>query len=588
VPQSVSTPWLFGPLRDLLLGCGLIYAFVFVALSTAGDAVRAAMPMALTPFLVLLTSIPHYGATLLRVYDDPADRRRYALFAVGATALLIGAFVVGAYQIAVGSFLVTLYLTWSPWHYSGQNYGIALLFLHRRGVNVAPRAKRCLHASFVTSFLLTAVMLHARGPGASYAPGEHEGTVYQVLRLGLSEGLVGVAMPVLALAWISTTLGALWLLRAGGVRALVPTIALVGSQGLWFALPAWTRHASVLQDLDPLGTTHATYAFLWIALTHAVQYLWITAYFVKAGGIRARARWSGKVLLAGAAVWVLPALAFAPGMLGRVPYDAGLGLLIAAVVNLHHFVLDGAIWKLRDGRIARILLRGEPAEAAAATGSPWPARVLWAGGTLCVLVWCASTWEQAFGLERALARGDVARVESAHERLGWLGQGSARVHIALAMLYQQRGDRARAHDHAQRGRALHPGPDALFELAGYHHLAGNGEQAIADLERALHARPHSRPLRHRLALFLAKYRSHDGAALARALDLARAVVDETAGLNATYLHTLAIVQAAGGDVVGALATAQRGLVQAEREGQQALADVLRRHVAAYTKAGHVR
>ena len=31
-------------------------------------------------------------------------------------------------------------------------------------------------------------------------------------------------------------------------------------------------------------------------------------------------------------------------------------LIFTALVNIHHFILDGAIWKLRDGRIATLLL----------------------------------------------------------------------------------------------------------------------------------------------------------------------------------------------------------------------------------------
>ena len=43
---------------------------------------------------------------------------------------------------ALGTFLVTLYLTWSPWHYTGQNYGLAVMFLRRSGVEVDARTKR--------------------------------------------------------------------------------------------------------------------------------------------------------------------------------------------------------------------------------------------------------------------------------------------------------------------------------------------------------------------------------------------------------------------------------------------------------------
>ena len=43
--------------------------------------------------------------------------------------------------------------------------------------------------------------------------------------------------------------------------------------------------------------------------------------------------------------------------------------IFAALVNLHHFILDGAIWKLRDGRIARLLLGRNPPDGAAETAT---------------------------------------------------------------------------------------------------------------------------------------------------------------------------------------------------------------------------
>ena len=38
-------------------------------------------------------------------------------------------------------------------------------------------------------------------------------------------------------------------------------------------------------------------------------------------------------------------------------------------MNIHHFILDGAIWKLRDGRIAALLLNSREHVAEAATGA---------------------------------------------------------------------------------------------------------------------------------------------------------------------------------------------------------------------------
>jgi hypothetical protein len=177
--------WLFGPLPDLLLGCGLAYALVFVTMSFAGPSLRWAVPFGLSPIVALLAGTPHYGATLLRVYERRADRRAYSLFAVWATLAVAVAFVAGLWNVALGSWIVTIYLTWSPWHYTGQNYGIALMFLGRRGVRPAPATKRWIYASFVTSFLLTVLAIHAPAPSADYAPLQYQGSQYALLPLGI-------------------------------------------------------------------------------------------------------------------------------------------------------------------------------------------------------------------------------------------------------------------------------------------------------------------------------------------------------------------------------------------------------------------
>jgi len=59
-------------------------------------------------------------------------------------------FGLGFYSVAVGSALLTVYLTGRPWRYTGQNYGLALVFLRRRGIPVRDGHERWLYASFVS------------------------------------------------------------------------------------------------------------------------------------------------------------------------------------------------------------------------------------------------------------------------------------------------------------------------------------------------------------------------------------------------------------------------------------------------------
>ena len=133
-----SSRWLHGPVSDLLFGSGVLYLAVFAVLATFGPEIRAVQPAYFLPLMVILVSMPHYGGTLVRVYETRRDRRSYAIFSVWTTLLLFALFVAGVHVPLVGALLLTVYLTWSPYHYTAQNYGITVMFLRRRGVPVEP------------------------------------------------------------------------------------------------------------------------------------------------------------------------------------------------------------------------------------------------------------------------------------------------------------------------------------------------------------------------------------------------------------------------------------------------------------------
>ena len=96
-PAAASSPWLFGPVWDLILGCGGFYFLIVAASSFAGAQIRALEPESFFPLLVILFLSPHYGATILRVYEKRKDRKAYAIFAVYITLALMGLFAVGLY-----------------------------------------------------------------------------------------------------------------------------------------------------------------------------------------------------------------------------------------------------------------------------------------------------------------------------------------------------------------------------------------------------------------------------------------------------------------------------------------------------------
>jgi len=491
--------WLFSAPSDLLLGCGGAYAVIFLLMCVGGDWVRALAPYGLLPLLILFTGIPHYGATLLRVYRKREDRRTYRFFAVWLTLAVYAWFVVGIYDVAVGSWLLTLYVTWSPWHYTGQNYGISLMFLHRRGVSVTDDAKRWIYGSFVLSFVIAFVGSHTATGDAVYVPVTLVEGSYELMKLDIPASIGNVLLVVAGIAYLVANFVAFAMLRRkGSWRDLAPTLALAATQALWFAAPVVSRSTGLLEGLLPFDRDLSGYTFLWIAIGHSIQYLWVTTYYaVTADRKEQRSHFLLWTLLAGAAIWGVPSILFGPDLLGTRALDAGLALLVASAVNIHHFILDGAIWKLRDGRVARVLLQrqrsvdDEPIGDAATI--PWlgPAvrGVVATAGVVYVVFTVVGTIELEFGVRRAMTPPDFERLETAARRLHWVARDQPDVHYNLGMHAFRQGDYTTARRELRRSLALANSSITWVALGFVEKRDRQLDDALAAFEAALALAP---------------------------------------------------------------------------------------------------
>ena len=491
-PTGAPSPWLHGPTSDLLLGAGVLYFGVFLLLALMGPQIRAAQASYLLPLLVLLVSMPHYGATLVRVYESRRDRHTYTFFSLWISLLLFALFVTGVHSAAVGAVLLTVYLTWSPWHYTGQNYGIGVMFLRRRGIAIDGLAKRCLYWSFLLSYVLVLITFHGSVGGAiSYDRFSFAETTVRFLPLGIPRA---IGEPLFALAAVGyvgcTVVATVLLLRRARFRELVPTLLLVISQALWFSLPFASHFLQVRTGVEPIDAQVRIRDYvLWVALAHSAQYLWVTSYYA-----RATSQWHGglayaaKVAAAGIAIWTLPVIVFAPGLLGRVPYDAGLSLVLASVVNIHHFVLDGAIWKLRQTRIGEVLIRSGQAES-----EQTPRRGLRAlAWTTCAAGLAAAVFvfvEIDVRLGRAYARQDWQAAAAILDRASWLGRDSAkeRRKVARQLFAAQQPELAIAH--YRRAIELDPNASYLGELAFIQNQVGEVDMAVETYRRGRELEP---------------------------------------------------------------------------------------------------
>jgi tetratricopeptide (TPR) repeat protein len=390
--EAQAIPWIYNPWLDLIIGCGgwsaplLLISYFSLASSTRIWAVAFYV-------LALFFNYPHYMATIYRAYHRAEDFEKYRVFTVHITALMLLTLVLSHVWLRLLPWIFTLYLTWSPWHYSGQNYGLFMMFARRAGANPDKTTTRALYGAFIASYLILFLSFHT-GPSSDPL----------FLSLGIPPFIGKWEQVVLGAAFIVLSIfGFSRLARATEWKRLIPCITLFSSQFLWFFLPA------AISLIKGLSIPQNRYSTGVLAVMHSAQYLWITSYYAKretanpetSGASRRKWRplaYFGVLILGGIALFVP-----GPWMASRAfHHDFTASFLIfTALVNIHHFILDGAIWKLRDGRVASLLLNSRDRIASAAsdaggsivTAARWlvgdstGARTLRVSAAVLLLVW---------------------------------------------------------------------------------------------------------------------------------------------------------------------------------------------------------
>jgi tetratricopeptide (TPR) repeat protein len=260
------------------------------------------------------------------------------------------------------------------------------------------------------------------------------------------------------------------LARRSKFRTILPVFTLTVTQFLWFLLPA------VIELISGREIPQTRYSSGLLAVLHSTQYLWITSYYQqKEARAAGDSRWSFSgylvTLIAGGIALFIPG----PWIVSRVFHTdfAASFLTFTALVNIHHFILDSAIWKLRDSRIAALLLDGQqksPRDASKkqtglGVAARWlrgrapAARALRIATVALLFVWAGVDqvhfwWSSETSALRAL------------QRAAELNPNDSSVQVRLARAEQLAGRRDAALAAMQRAAAVNPASLALQESYG--------------------------------------------------------------------------------------------------------------------------
>jgi len=423
-------------------------------------------------FLALLFNYPHFMATVYRAYHTQTEFAKYRIFTVHVAGLLALAGVVAHLWYPLLPWIFTLYICWSPWHYTGQNFGLLMMFARRAGLSPTAAERRALRLSFVASYVLLMLSFHTGSSGDAL-----------VLSLGLPARFTVPARVVLAMFFVAASAWALAsLARRSSLRAVAAPITLAATQFFWFLLPV------LIELLSGHEVAQTRYSSGILAVLHSTQYLWITSYYqereARAAG---NANWKFSrylvTLIAGGIALFIPG----PWIVSRLFHAdfAASFLTFTALVNIHHFILDGALWKLRDSRIAALLLntRNKAGEASIVAQNRLLSAARWLAGTSAsahalriaavavLFAWAAIDQLHFYWSSKA---DDI----SALERAAKLNPNDSAVQMRLARAENSMGQHDAALAALRRAAAVNPGNHSL-QSEYVRGLIENGRDAAA-------------------------------------------------------------------------------------------------------------
>jgi hypothetical protein len=329
------------PVDFLLIGGFSVV--LFLVLPHLLDGSRTARVIQLGMWLTWVGNWPHFSATSHRLYGTRAHLKQYPFTAVAAPLLVaLGAAGSFAAPAVVAPYFVKLLLLWSPFHYSGQTFGISQLYARRAGHRPTGLERSFLMAFIYGTFIARTLLFEASPTGSQY--------------YGIAYPGFGVPQVLPAAANVLTyASGAVFLLLLARTcvreRKLPPLMYLLpaATQYVWFyvagARPGFAEFVPFFHGLQYL-------VIAW-AMNLSGKALDQKAPATPRFALNESAKWYAINVAGGAALfYVLPLIAAdATG----APKALATGIVLAAV-QIHHFFVDGVIWKLKSQTVASPLL----------------------------------------------------------------------------------------------------------------------------------------------------------------------------------------------------------------------------------------
>src|SRR5262245_31490528 len=114
------------PLFDyLVIGGGLSLIVTAIVLSNPGDSPLVDATM--LPYFILLANSAHFASSTVRLYTKPGTKQALPFLTLAfPLVVLVVVTICLLFAGTMAGHVQALYLSWSPFHYAAQAYGLAL------------------------------------------------------------------------------------------------------------------------------------------------------------------------------------------------------------------------------------------------------------------------------------------------------------------------------------------------------------------------------------------------------------------------------------------------------------------------------
>jgi len=341
-PAAPQKLYFVNPFVDYgMIGVFSIIAFLALRFLYTGERTNPVITLAAQ--LAWIVNWPHFSATSYRLYHSKDNIAQYPLTA-GIVPIVVLAGVFGSFlsPTIIAPYFIKLVSIWSPYHFSGQTLGISLIYARRSGFMVG-KAERFWLSSFIYGTFIAQTVRFEIGTQSF----NDSGIDYPSMGLPAWAGtaaqvwvyIAGAAFLFLIARWCWTN------------KKMIAPIVL---------LPAFTQFIWFMPGSDWLSFVE------FVPFFHSMQYMLIawsmqlkekmdldqiapSPRYVASES----ARWWVSNFVGGALLfWGIPHLvAKQYGM--SVAFST---VIIVSGVQIHHFFIDGVIWKLKRKTVSSPLM----------------------------------------------------------------------------------------------------------------------------------------------------------------------------------------------------------------------------------------